>query len=170
MSMNVQYRVIFGLLAAALIACLGLMPQAQAQEYSESHLDAAKKVMEVSGATKRLDVILPEMAQAAKTGLIGARPDKEEEISNTVDSTAIELAPRRGDLENEIAQVYAKLFTEDELTTMYEFYSSDTGKKLLSETPILFREIDRAAKVWRVGLGRDLQEAVRTKLKEQGIE
>ena len=170
MSTRAQYRVLFGLLAAAFVACLGLMPQAQAQDYSESHLDAAKKVMEASGATTQLDVILPEMAQAAKTGLISTRPDKEVEISETVDNTAIELAPRRGDLENEIAQVYAKLFTEKELNAIYEFYNSDAGKKLLSESPILFREIDKAAKVWRVGLGRDLQEAVRTKLKEQGIE
>ncbi|RYE72053.1 MAG: DUF2059 domain-containing protein [Hyphomicrobiales bacterium] len=62
-------------------------------------------------------------ATQIKSDLIGSNPNMQSEISDMVDERAIALAPRRGDLENEVARTYAKLFTEQELKEIAAFNS-----------------------------------------------
>ena len=87
-----------------------------------------------------------------------------------VDEAAISLAGRRGDLEGEIVQIFARVFTEEELTAIADFYETEAGKKFLSETPVIIREIDRASRVWSNGVQRDLAEAVREKMTAAGLQ
>lgn len=142
----------------------------QAQELSEEHLKAARATMKATGATERLDNILPEVANFVKAGLIANRPDIEAEINNIVNETAISLAPRRGPLEIEVANIYGNRFTLEELQAIESFFSSDTGIKFLNQTPLLFRDVDRVSKVWREGIARDMGQAVQEKLKEAGLQ
>lgn len=137
-----------------------------AQEASKSHLDAAKSAINASRATAPLDAILPNLAIRVKSTLIGARPDISDAISDAVDNAAIKLAARRGDLENEVASIYVKVFTEEELKAIAGFFSSDAGKKLLSDGPIIERQIKESSRTWSAGIQRDLSQAVRKTLKE----
>ncbi|WP_075996673.1 DUF2059 domain-containing protein [Salaquimonas pukyongi] len=141
-----------------------------AQDASASHLAAAKRAIVATRSTNRLDAILPQMAQQAKAELIRNRPDKEAEITALVDEAAISLAGRRGDLEGEIVQIFSRIFSEDELNAIADFYETDAGKKFLSETPVMLREIDRASRVWTNGVQRDLATAVREKMTAAGLQ
>ena len=141
-----------------------------AQEYSKGHLDAAKSAMQATGATERLDAILPEVANYTKAGLIANRPDIESEISLIVDETAISLAERRGPLENEIASIYAATFSEDELKQIAEFFKGEVGTKFLKSTAGLLQKVDQAAGVWQAGINRDMAKMVGEKLQEQGLQ
>ena len=107
--------------------------QAPAKEVSPSHLAAAHKAIEAIHATDQFDNILLNAATKVKSELIPNNPDREEEISQMVDEKALALAPRRAALENEVARVYAQLFTEDELNAIASFYQSEAGKKLLAQ-------------------------------------
>ncbi|MFK5977313.1 MAG: DUF2059 domain-containing protein [Rhizobiaceae bacterium] len=142
------------------------LASSNAQESSQSHLDAAKAAISATGTSAPLDNILPVMAEQAKSQLISRRPDIAATISDIVDDASIALAPRRGDLENEVAAIYAKVFSEEELKAIADFYGSDTGKKLLSEAPIIERQIKEASQTWGSGLRRDLSQAIGTKLRE----
>ena len=143
---------------------------AQAQDYSKEHLSAAKAAMLATGATDRLDAILPEVANFTKAGLIANRPDIESEISLIVDETAISLAERRGALENEVANIYAATFSEDELKQISEFFTSETGSKFLKTTSGLLQRVDQAASVWQSGINRDMSKMVVDKLEEKGLQ
>ena len=153
---------------AIIISCL--FSYANAQEFTEAHLKAAKTAMQATGATSRLDNILLEVASFTKAGLIATRPDIEGEITNIVDETAISLAPRSAVLEDEVARIYATVFKEEELETIATFFGSETGIKFLRETPFLFRQVDEVSKVWRTGVTRDMAQMVQQKLKEQGLQ
>lgn len=142
---------------------------AYAQEASESHVAAAKRAIRASRSTNQLDNILPAQANAIKAELIRNRPDAEAQISLIVDEAAIALAPRRGDLENEAAQIFVRNFTEDELNQVADFYESDAGQKFLETSPLVLREIQRAARVWTNGIRRDLSQSVNEKLGEAGL-
>ena len=141
-----------------------------AQEITAEHIKSARGAMEATGATDRLDGILPEVATFIKAGLIANRPDIESEISDIVNKVAIGLAPRRGPLENEVATIYSNKFTQAELDTIQVFFASDTGIKFLNQTPTLFREVDEVSKVWREGIARDMGQQVQEKLKEAGLQ
>ncbi|MGB7336981.1 MAG: DUF2059 domain-containing protein [Salaquimonas sp.] len=167
--MNFKYKLVaFGALIA--MSVMSFMTIAQAQEFSESHLAAAKRAMTASRSTGRLDTILPKMAEEAKAELIRNRPDQEAQLTEVVDSVAISIAGRRGDLEDEVAQIFAKVFTEDDLKVIAEFYESEAGQKFLRESPIVIREMTQASRVWSNGLQRDMATAISEKLKEAGLQ
>lgn len=140
---------------------------AAAQDIADSHLSAARSALQALQATDEFDVILPSAAQALKSELIQKNPDLQETIIQVVDKTAFALAARRGDLEKEAATIYARTFSETELNEIAAFYSSPTGKKLLSDAPIVTREVLRAADIWQRGIARDLAQQAGDELGRQ---
>ncbi|MEK1852466.1 MAG: DUF2059 domain-containing protein [Phyllobacterium sp.] len=143
---------------------LGGLCAAQAQDITPSHLAAARAAVSAIKATDMFDGILPDAARGLKAELIQKDPNLEAVISSTVDEQALALASRRADLENEAARAYAVSFTEEELNAITGFYTSPAGKKLLSEGPIVTREVSKAAGIWQRGIARDLAQAVAEKI------
>lgn len=152
------------------IAALTLVQHASAQAISESHIAAAKKMIKATRSSDSFDNILPNLAQSAKQSLIRNLPDKETEISGLVDEVALELAPRRADLENELARIMASAFTEDELLKIAEFYSTPAGQKFIETSPLAARESIRASRVWAGGIERDMSAKIGEKMKAAGLQ
>jgi uncharacterized protein len=127
-----------------------------AQDISEDHLKAARAAVAAIKATDPFDAILPEAAAVLKQSLIQKNPDMQETIIKIIDEKALLLAPRRADLEKEAALAYARVFTVDELNAIATFYDSAAGQKLLTDGPIIVRELGKAATIWQRGIARDL--------------
>jgi hypothetical protein len=149
------------LVTAALLAGVGM---ASAQDITEAHLKAARAAVTSIKATDSMDSILPQANQLLKVELIQKNPDLESEIVRITDEETLALAPRRGDLEKEVATAFARAFTEQELNEIAAFHSSPTGVKFLSDSPIVGREVGKAVEIWQLGIARDLSRAVGTKL------
>ena len=130
--------------------------QLHAQEISEEHLKAARGAISATKATESFDNILPQTSLQLKNSLNNERPDKTELIDSIVDEEAINLAARRGDLENEAAKLFAASFNKEELEAIQAFFATETGQKYLDATPLLARELAKAAGIWRNGIQRDL--------------
>lgn len=150
--------------ALATVAVLVGVSLASAQEISDSHLKAARAAITSIKATDSMDSILPQANQMLKVELIQKNPNLEEDIVRIVDEETLAIAPRRGDLEKEVAIAFAKAFTEQELTEIANFHNSPTGKKFLSDSPIVGREVSKAVDIWQLGIARDLSQAVGKKL------
>ncbi len=144
----------------AVIGLLSIITAAQAQDYTESHLKAAREAMTALNASDQFDTILPSLAKELQGQLTAKNPNLEELIATTVQEKALELVGRRTALEDEIARVFAKIFTEEELTAITAFYNTEAGKKMNRELPIVTREMGKAAEIWQRGLARDLAENV----------
>lgn len=164
--MNLVHRVRRTSAVLAAAAFVALASQASAQEISESHLKAARAAIAAIHATDQYDSILPQAAQALKQELIRQNPDLEALVISTVDEKTIGMAGRRADLEREAALVYARNFSEPDLTAIAAFYDSEAGKKLLANGPLVAREVVKAAEIWQNGIARDLAEAVGTELEK----
>lgn len=148
----------FGRLAAVALLASGLFAgsAANAEEVTPEHLKAARAALAAVNVTKPFDDILPSLAEQLKGTLIQSSPNFQDIINTTVDENALKLAQRRGDLEAEAANIYAKTFTAKELQQIADFYSSPAGKKLLTDGPIAMRELSKAADIWAAGISRDL--------------
>jgi hypothetical protein len=164
--MNLSSRVRRTVSAAVACAILAVAAPAFAadENITESHLKAARAAVTAIRATEDFDGILPQAAAALKQELIQKNPDLQEIIIKTVDEETFTLVPRRGDLEKEAALAYARVFSEADLNAIATFYSSDAGKKLISDGPIVTRELLKAAEIWQRGIARDLAQSVGTKL------
>lgn len=142
--------------AVTLIASAAFVGSAMAQDVTEDQIKAARAAMDALNATAQFDGILPQIAERLKGTLIQSTPNYGDLINKTVDDEAIALAARRADLEREVASIYAKTFTTDELKAISDFYSSAAGKKLLQSGPLAAREVIKAADIWAAGISRDL--------------
>lgn len=155
--MKLAYRVRRTVAVVATSAFVAIVAsQSFAQEIAETHLKAARAALTALKATESYDMLLPAAASMLKSELIQQNPDLSELISSTVDEKALALAGRRADLEREAAIVYARNFSEAELNAITTFYGSEAGKKLLSQLPIVAREVNKAADIWQRGIQRDL--------------
>jgi len=157
--MNLAKRARMIALTAA-VALTALSFPAAAQEISEEHLKAARAAIDAINATDPFDNYLPDAAASLKAQLIQQSPNLVDLINSTVDEKALSLATRRADLEKEAALAYARIFSQEDLQNIATFYNSSTGKKLLSDGPIVTRELLQAAEVWRRGVARDLTNSV----------
>lgn len=144
-------------LAGFLVFCLGY---AHAQKISDSHLQAARKVITAIHATDQFDIFLPRTMLELKNELMRKDPNLEKIISQTVEEQALLIVQRRTDLENEAIRIYAIYFTESELNDIAKFYSSPVGKKLLESGPKAVADSISAFDVWCQGVARDLVENV----------
>jgi hypothetical protein len=164
--MNLSSRVRRTVSAAVAFAILAVAAPAFAadENITDSHLKAARAAVAAIRATEDFDKILPQAAAALKQELIQKNPDLQALIIKTVDEETFALVPRRTDLEKEAALAYARAISEEDLVAIATFYNSNAGKKLLSDGPIVTRELFKAADIWQRGVGRDLAQSVGTKL------
>jgi uncharacterized protein len=63
-----------------------------------------------------------------------------------------------------VIPIYAKYFTDDDITTMMAFYNSPVGKKLVSRLPEITQESMQIGAQW----GQNIGEKVMRRLKEKG--
>ena len=136
-------------------------------EIGDAHLKSARGAIAAIRATDEFDRIISAAAAELKVQLYQKNPDLQPLISIIVDETALGLASRRVDLEREAALAYAKVFSETELNEIQTFYTSSVGKKLLSDGPIVTRELFKAADIWRAGVARDLAQQVGKRISEE---
>lgn len=165
--------------AAALLAALvagaplgvgALSQRAEAQELSASHVAVAVEVVKSAGATRGFDNVLPQLSNQVIDRLIRLRPDLYKEITATVQAVALKLAVRRTELDTDVARIWAKYFTEEELKILLEFYTSPAGKKFTEVGPLTVAESYQAVDRWSGRVGEELLEKTREELKNQGVE
>jgi uncharacterized protein len=152
------------------MAVVGLSTLSSSQEFSESQLDAAKRASSSAPLSKDLDTVLPLLVQRVQTRLISLRPDLHAQITETVQAVALKLVARRADLDSAIALVWARMFTEEELNEIAEFYNSPVGKKFVELGPEIGAVTIQTVDNWSSRVGEELLDKSREELKKQGYE
>lgn len=144
------------LVAAAVVSGLFASSSSFAQDVDAAQDKAARAAIGATNATDAFDNILPEAALQLKNNLSANNPDKAIEIDTIVNEEALALVERRGALEKEAVKLFAANFTTEEMNAISEFFGTEIGQKYLATTPILARELSKAARVWSQGIQRDL--------------
>ena len=135
-------------------------------EVVDEHTAAAKRMLEATKFTDRFDTILPDTSISLKRQLTNNEPDKALDIDVIVDEEALLLATRRGSLETEAIKLVAESYTIEELNSMTNFFSSPAGQKYLNGMPLVFQDLDKAARIWSAGIKRDLTQNVVRRINE----
>ena len=143
---------------------------ASAQEVSASQLAAALDVVHSAKASRGFDNVLPSLAAQVQDRLIRIRPDLHKQIADTVEAVALTLAVRRTDLDTDVARVWAKHFSEEELQTIATFYKSAAGQKFADVGSLVYAESLTAVQRWSDRVGDELIDNAKKELKSQGID
>jgi hypothetical protein len=150
------------LLAAAAIAFAAWTAgyPAAAQEIDAEELILARQVLDASRTGRPFDQFLPNVADAAKTTFIRSNPQMQLGIIEVVDKVALDLVPRREDLDTRLTDVWALAFEKDELRALLEFYNSPVGKKFGAVMPRILTAQIGIAEEWSRELSVEMQKRV----------
>ncbi len=153
---------------ALLLAALGMVMagSSYAQGVTDGQKAQAERLVEAIHVTDAFADAPIKDAIAIETQIVAAYPNLADRVNAIVQEEALNLADRYRAFKGEAALIYAKAFTEEELKKLADFFSTDVGQKMLNEQEIMFREVGRAAEIWREGFRKDLAAAVQKRIEE----
>ncbi len=145
-------------------------PQQPAAEenFTDSHLRAAARVIELVGGDVTFDEILPRVAGQTQIVFTRTNPALTREIEEAVQTAAISMVPRRLELARTLQMIWARRFSEEELDSLAEFFSGPLGTKYVEMFPIVSALSLGAAKQWEQILSADMVTLTRDNLAAKG--
>ena len=106
----------------------------------------------------------------AEQVLVRRAPASSTQIEEATNAVALQLAPRRAELDQQIQELWAGRFTKEELDEVTKFYSSPVGQKFTKEIPAIGQALGMAAQVWQKKIGDEMLAKVRAEMKKRGVE
>lgn len=167
--MNYLAKFAFRALLMMTLAFAGVS-SANAQELSPSHLDLAKKYVEITDQNKIYEVTLIETGISTMRTIISQNPEITEDVSSAIGKVIEDYSTQKAQLFDQFARVYALRFTEAELREIVAFYETDVGKKLAEQNALANQELQTVMRVFQQNLNNEFYAKVRAELREQGIE
>lgn len=158
-------------LCAGALAWLALTPDVQAQpaaQPSAAAVTLAREIVELKGATSMFDAVIAGVIEYHKKIILSANPTLQKDMDEVGVRLAQEFAPRRAELQTEIARGYASRFTEPELKEILAFYKTPIGKKLIVEEPKGVDEATRRVDQWASKYAEDVLARIRVEMKKKG--
>lgn len=154
------------LAAAWLCAACGLA--AYAQEPSASAVAAAKELVDLRGGARMFDPVVPGVVEQAKALFLQTNPALSKDLEDVAARLRADFAPRRAELANEVARIYAQRFSEQEMKEAIAFYKTSLGRKIVSEEPIIIDQSFARMQQWANKLSEEVLTRYRAEMKKKG--
>lgn len=156
-------------LAAVLaIACLVSGGIARAQAPTPSAIAAARDLVVIKGGTAMFEPLIPGVIESAKNSLLPTNPQLAQPLNEVAAELRKQYEPKRAEILDEVAKIYAEHFTEQELKELVAFYKTPLGKKLLAEEPAALDQSLKAAQAWAVHFSDQVIERFHVEMKKKG--
>jgi hypothetical protein len=158
-------------LAAALaLGCLafGDMARAQAPAPSATAIAAAKELVSLKGGATMFDPLIPGVIESVKNTFVPTNPQLGQPLNDVAAQLHKEYAAKRAELLNEVAKVYARHFTEQEIKDIVTFYKTPLGRKMIVEEPQALDESLKTAQNWATRFSDEVMERFRVEMKKKG--
>ena len=88
-----------------------------------------------TGATALFNPLIAGVVEQAKLLYLQQNPGLAKDLNDIASKMRTDLAPRFDEIADEVAQLYAVNFSEQELKDILAFYKSPAGKKVLQQQP-----------------------------------
>jgi len=129
-------------------------PQMQEVQIATSHAEAARELLQVTGAVQPFQQLLPNVMRQVAVGItqsnLTIQSDAPRRAAFEASVRAVEEALRaeQDQLLAGMALLYAARFTEPELRQLVTFFRSPVGQKYVTTTPMIAQESMRSAEAW----------------------
>ena len=160
-----------GARAAAVVFTMAMFTGlASAEEPTPAAVAVAKELIVLKGSTQLWDAVVPGVIEQAKGVFLQTNPALSKELNDVAARLRTEYAPRASQLVDQVAQLYAQAFTEQELKDALAFYKSPLGKKMVSEEPKILDESFRRIQQWTNKFSEDVMNRMRAEMKKKGYD
>ena len=148
--------------------CVAFVGVARSQQPSPAAIATAKELIEIKGALNIFEALVPGVIEQTKNLFLQTNPSLSKDLNEVAAQLRAELAPRRAELTEQVALLYAQRFTEQELKSTLLFYKSPLGKKLAAEEPGFVDQSLRFAQDWANKLSEEVVGKMRVEMKKKG--
>lgn len=156
-------------IALALVLHLSGPAAAQKSAADPERLAAARNLMQISGAARAFDTVIPLMMRQIK-GLIkkqhSGRGALIDELFTRVEQR---FSLRKQELIDQIAALYAREMTTSDMNDIAAFYSSGVGARFIALQPKLMRNSALLGQAWGRKIGQEIVTEVQAELRRRGI-
>jgi uncharacterized protein len=156
------------LVAVLTLGYLALGGVARAQAPTPAAVAAAKELVSLKGGAAMFDPLVPGVIESAKNSYLPTNPQLGPALNEVSAQLRKEYDPKRAEILNEVAKIYAQHFTEQELKDLVAFYRTPLGKKMITEEPIALDQSLKAAQSWATRFSDEVLERFRTEMKKKG--
>lgn len=153
---------------AVAVVAFGAGAHAQSQKPSAASLQVAKQLMTVTHATSLFNPLIAGVVEQAKLFFLQQNPNLGKDLNDVAAKLRTELKPRFSEITNEVAQLYAQNFTEQELKDILAFYKSPAGQKLLQRQPKVIESSMKFAQTWANKLSDEVITKMREEMRKKG--
>jgi hypothetical protein len=163
------FRRVRVLCAAAVIGLtFTVAADAQTKPPTPAALLLAKELIDLKGGAKAYDPLVAGVIEYNKNLLLQTNPNLSKDLNVVAAKLLKDLEPRKAEMQQQMTQIYAKHFTEQELKDALAFYKSPLGKKLIAEEPKALEESMKAADDWSQKFAEEVQAKFRSEMKARG--
>ncbi|MBN9266202.1 MAG: hypothetical protein BGN89_03945 [Alphaproteobacteria bacterium 64-6] len=157
------------LIAVLFSAALAHVATAQ-QRPSDDALNAARGLVEASGAAAQFDQVMPLLANQMTQAFVGLAPDRATEIREVMAEVVKRFSARKSELIDEIAAIYADKISADDLREITRFYQTGAGRRMIEVLPEITRRAAAVGQAWGQRIGAEIAQETRRELKKRGID
>jgi len=152
---------------AAAVLCLAASA-AQAQTPSAGAVATARELLAVKGGTALFEPVIPGVVETTKNNLLPTNPGLSKDLNEVSAQLRKEFDSKKAELDYEVAIIYAKHFTEQELKELVAFYKSPLGQKMLKEEPLAVDQSMKRAQDWSSDFADVVMSRFRAEMKKRG--
>jgi hypothetical protein len=157
------------LAAVLLLACTTFGGAVFAQPApSASAIASARELVELKGGAQMFDPVIVSVIEQTKAALLQTNPQLAKDLNDVAAQLRAEFTPRRNELMNEAAKLYAAAFTEQEIKDMTTFYKSPLGKKMLVTEPQVLDRTFTYVEQWGPRVAEEAMSRFRAEMKKKG--
>ena len=156
------------MLTVCLVVCLSAAGPARAQTPSPDAMAAAQELIVTMRAVDFFKTIMPTLMQGLKPAIVQNRPQVERDYDAIVPLMLESMNARLNELNEQIAAVYARNFTADELREAVAFYRGPTGQKIAQKLPAITQESILIGQRWGQSIGGELRGRMIDELRKRG--
>jgi hypothetical protein len=157
---------------AATLACGSLLvvsaPEAAQQKPSPAAVAAAKELLILKGGDLPFNPVVYNVIEKVKNVFLPTNPNLSKELNEVAAKLRKEYEPKRAELLNDIARMYAERFSEQEIKTLITFYKSPLGRKMVTEEPKIIDQSLNYVENWGNELSDEVLSRFREEMKKKG--
>jgi hypothetical protein len=157
----------FAAVAAVACTCFWVSP-GSAQELSKTAIAAAREVVIAKGAAATFDPVVRGVVEKVKQSFLPTNPNLSRELGEVAVALEKEYDPKRAEVLDQIAQAYARHFTEAELKELLVFYRTPLGQKWAREEPAAVQESIHRLTEWSNDFGETVLARFRNEMAKKG--
>lgn len=142
----------------------------RAQQPTAAAIALAKELIVLKGGAPLYESVIPGVIEQAKVLYMQGNPMLQKDLEATAAVLRTEFEPKKAELLNEVARLYANRFSEQELKDVLVFYKSPVGKKMISTEPLVIDQSMTLAQNFGNKFSEEVMAKFRSEMKKRGHE